>query len=206
MPCRSRVPPLLERPQMPNRPDNIGALLPVAAQPGRILVVDDLPQNRLVLTRRLSAFGYSVAEAGDGEAALARIAEGGIELVLLDVNMPRMGGLEALAELRKSHGPGELPVIMLTASEQGETMLRAIQAGANDYVVQPAEFESLVRRVETQLSRRRAEAALRTSEERFKLALRASNQGIWDWDRETGAIYFSPRWKALIGYGEAEGP
>jgi diguanylate cyclase (GGDEF)-like protein/PAS domain S-box-containing protein len=191
---------------MPNQPDQIGALLPVAVQPGRILVVDDLPQNRLVLTRRLSALGYAVAEAADGAAALARVAEGGIELVLLDVNMPRMGGVEALGELRKSHGPGELPVIMLTASEQSETVLRAIQAGANDFVVQPVEFDGLVRRIETQLGRRRAEVALRTSEERFKLALRASNQGIWDWDRDTGAIYFSPRWKALIGCGEADGP
>jgi len=191
---------------MAHQPDNADGLLPVVARPGRILVVDDLAQNRLLLTRRLSAFGYSVAEAADGEAALARVAEGGIELLLLDVNMPRMGGLEALAELRKNHGPGELPIIMLTASEQGDVMLRAIQAGANDYVVQPVEFESLLRRVETQLGRRRAEAALRTSEERFKLALRASHQGIWDWDRDTGAIYFSPNWKALIGCGEADGP
>jgi diguanylate cyclase (GGDEF)-like protein/PAS domain S-box-containing protein len=199
-------PPTLERPPMPSQPDDIDGLLPVDDRPGGILLVDDLPQNRLVLGRRLSALGYAVAEAEDGEAALARVAEGGIELVLLDVNMPRMGGLEALAELRKTHGPAELPVIMLTASEQSGIVLRAIQAGANDYVVQPVQFDDLLRRVVTQLGRRRAEAALRISEERFKLALRASNQGIWDWNRETGAIYFSPNWKALIGCGEADGP
>ncbi|GIL38895.1 putative bifunctional diguanylate cyclase/phosphodiesterase [Roseiterribacter gracilis] len=178
----------------------------VAARPGRILVVDDNGDNRTVLTRRLERRGYGVSEAVDGASALLQVAAGGIELVLLDVNMPEMSGLEVLAELRRTYNPVELPVIMVTANSHGDDILRAIQADANDYVVKPVEFEPLLRRIETHLARRRVEAALRISEERFALALRGSMVGVWEWDRDSDAVYFAPGLKGLIGYAEDEGP
>src|SRR5262249_28036266 len=77
---------------------------------------------------------------------------------------------------------------------------------ANDYLVKPIEFEALRWRIETHLARRRSELALRESEERFALALRGSNEGLWDWNRDTGNIYFGARWKSLIGFGAEDGP
>ena len=182
------------------------APLPVAARPGSILVVDDDATGRSLLVRRLVKRGHAVAEAADGAAALARIAAGGIELVLLDVAMPGMNGLEVLAALRRDHDAGELPVIMVTADDSDARMAQAFDAGASDYATKPIAFEALLRRVEVHLGRRRAEIALRTSEERFVLSLRAANQGLWDWNREAGAIYFSPGWKRMIGYDKADGP
>jgi diguanylate cyclase (GGDEF)-like protein/PAS domain S-box-containing protein len=173
---------------------------------GRILVVDDEPLVRTLLERCLGACGYEVTIAADGATALARVAAGGIDLVLLDINMPRMSGFELLDALRRDHDPNTLPVIMVSASGRGEDVIRAIQATANDYIAKPIDTDTLLWRIESHLTRARTEAALRESEARLGLALRASNQGLWDWDRDTGAIYFSPHWKMLIGYGEHDGP
>ncbi|MBI3513629.1 MAG: EAL domain-containing protein [Proteobacteria bacterium] len=176
------------------------------APAGRILIIDDEANIRATMTRCLKRSAYAVSVAADGPAGLEQLAAGDIDLVLLDINMPGMSGFDVLAEIRRSHAPSELPVLMVSASGQSCDILRAIQSDANDYVVKPVEARALLWRIETHLARCRAELALRESEQRLTLALRGSNEGLWDWDRDSGAIYFSPRWKALLGYGETEGP
>ena len=125
-------------------------------------------------------------------------------LVLLDVEMPEMSGLEVLRSLRQRHTRVDLPVIMVTARQESKDVVEALTIGANDYVTKPVDFPVALARIETQLSLQYAAAALRDSEERYTLAVRGANDGIWDWNLRTGALYVSPRWKLMLGLDESE--
>ncbi len=116
-----------------------------------ILVADDNQWNRDLLDRRLRRAGYTVRLVEDGTQALAAIQAGGIDLVVLDVMMPGMSGIEVLKETRKSQAPNELPIIMATAKNQSEDMVEALDAGANDYVTKPLDFPVILARVQTHL-------------------------------------------------------
>ena len=118
---------------------------------GRLLVVDDNPQNRRLMQRRMSRAGYDVETVSGGAEALARVAEGGIDLVLLDVMMPRMSGIEVVERLRVHHRLHELPVIMVTALDRSADVVEALERGANDYVSKPVDYPVLFARVRTQL-------------------------------------------------------
>jgi diguanylate cyclase (GGDEF)-like protein/PAS domain S-box-containing protein len=176
----------------------------MTVQPGSILVVDDDEMNRDVLLRRLRNKGYAVASACRGPEALEQVRSSRPDLVLLDIEMPGMDGMEVLSLLRQQHGHAELPIIMVTACSETDVIVQAFGMGANDYLTKPVDFPVALARIQTQLSRKRAEEALRESEERYALAARATNDGLWDWDLESGRVFYSPRWKAIVGCDEAE--
>ena len=169
-----------------------------------LLVVDDNELNRDVLSRHLQRQGYRVSTAADGGEALGLIAAGGYDLVLLDVEMPGMSGLEVLTRLRTAHSDTELPVIMVTARTQGPDIVEAFRLGANDYVTKPIDVPVAIARIATHVSRKRAVEDLRASEERYALAARGANDGLWDWNLTADEVYWSPRWKAMLGYEESE--
>jgi two-component system, sensor histidine kinase and response regulator len=121
----------------------------------RILVVDDNEHNRDMLSRRLKRQGYAVETASEGKEALEKIADGDFALVLLDVMMPGMSGLDVLRQVRETHSIEELPVIMATAKGESHDIIEALDLQANDYVVKPIDFPVLLARVRTQLSLRR---------------------------------------------------
>lgn len=123
---------------------------------GRILVVDDNPANRDMLSRRLALRGYDVACAEDGVDALARLEAERFDLVLLDVMMPGISGVEVLRRVRERLGPADLPVIMATARDHSGDVVEALAAGANDYVTKPLDFPVVQARVQTQLGLKRA--------------------------------------------------
>jgi adenylate cyclase len=127
-----------------------------AHRPGRVLVVDDESPNRDLLSRRLVNEGHVVVEAEGGSAALRLIEDEAFDLVLLDMMMPDVDGLETLEMIRKSHSLSELPVIMATARSGGDDIVAALQRGANDYITKPFDFGVVLARVRTQLALRAA--------------------------------------------------
>jgi two-component system KDP operon response regulator KdpE len=117
----------------------------------KILIVDDAQQVRRVLRAALSSAGYTIYEAGTGEEALESIRTSTPDAILLDVNMPGMGGLEACREIRRSL---DVPILMLTVRNAERDKVLALDAGADDYVVKPFGMQELLARIRAALRRR----------------------------------------------------
>lgn len=115
-----------------------------------ILVVDDEPQIRRVLRSSLSTRGYVITEAKTGEEALESLRKERPDLILLDVNMPGMGGIETCREIRRGF---HAPIIMLTVRDAERDKVAALDAGADDYVVKPFGIEELLARIRAALRR-----------------------------------------------------
>jgi len=115
-----------------------------------VLVVDDEPQIRRVMRATLSANGYVITEASTGEDAVEAVRKNKPDLILLDVNMPGMGGIEAAREIRAST---DAPIIMLTVRNAERDKVAALDAGADDYVVKPFGIQELLARVRAALRR-----------------------------------------------------
>ena len=115
-----------------------------------ILVVDDEAQIRRVLRATLSSQGYVISEAATGEAAVEAVRKEKPDLVLLDVNMPGIGGIAAAREIREMMAA---PIIMLTVRNAERDKVLALDAGADDYVVKPFGFEELLARIRAALRR-----------------------------------------------------
>jgi two-component system KDP operon response regulator KdpE len=115
-----------------------------------ILIVDDEPQIRRVMLTTLSSHGYTVVEAKSGEEALNLIRADRPDLIILDVNLPGISGLETCREIRAS---SEVPIIMLTVRNSERDKVQALDAGADDYVVKPFGVEELMARIRAALRR-----------------------------------------------------
>jgi two-component system KDP operon response regulator KdpE len=116
----------------------------------KILIVDDEPQIRRVLRTTLASQGYTVAEARTGDEALEHIRSERPDLILLDVNMPGISGLETCREIR---GSSDIPIIMLTVRGTEKDKVQALDAGADDYVTKPFSSEELMARIRAGLRR-----------------------------------------------------
>jgi diguanylate cyclase (GGDEF)-like protein len=123
----------------------------------RLLIVDDVHDNRILLRRRFERRGFDVVEAESGFAALELIDKVPFDLVLLDIMMPGIDGIETLKRIREQKSASLLPVIMVTGKTASENMVEALQLGANDYVTKPVDFAVALARVEAQINRKRAE-------------------------------------------------
>ncbi|MDR2705601.1 MAG: response regulator, partial [Planctomycetaceae bacterium] len=121
-----------------------------------ILVVDDEPVNIQVLKNFLSIRNYSVLSAYNGSEALELIKNKNIDLILLDVMMPKMSGYEVCKNLRENHSLFDLPILMLTAKNQIQDILLGFQSGANDYIEKPFDKEELLARIKTHLELKNA--------------------------------------------------
>ncbi len=139
-----------------------------AAQRAAVLVVDDDLSNRESLSRRLMRRGYDVATAEEGPQALKLIDERQFDVILLDVMMPGMNGLEVLEQIRRTRSMAELPVVMATAKDDSTDMVRAFSLGANDYVTKPLDFAVVLARVQTQVLLRQAVARAHELDHRLR--------------------------------------
>jgi two-component system response regulator MprA len=117
----------------------------------RILVVDDEPAFRQAISRALTLEGYRVEEAGDGAEALQRLADGGMDAVVLDVSMPAPDGLEVSRRLRDAGD--RTPVLMLTARDAIDDRVAGLDAGADDYLVKPFALQELLARLRALMRR-----------------------------------------------------
>jgi diguanylate cyclase (GGDEF)-like protein len=135
------------------------------AAPPRILIVDDISDNRTILLRRFQRQGFEVVEADSGLKALELIDSQDFDLVLLDVMMPGIDGIETLKRIRSQRSASALPVIMVTAKSESENIVESLGLGANDYVTKPVDFAVALARAHTQIGRRRAELRVTAAQE-----------------------------------------
>jgi two-component system KDP operon response regulator KdpE len=116
----------------------------------RVMVVDDDPQIRRVLRTALVAQGYEAIDARNGEEAIERLGEEKPDLIILDMNMPRMNGLETCRVIRST---SDVPIIMLTVRDAESDKIQALDAGADDYVTKPFSSPELLARIRAALRR-----------------------------------------------------
>jgi DNA-binding response OmpR family regulator len=128
----------------------------MSAMPGTILVVDDEPELVRVLRSYLEQAGFRVLASGRGDEGLAEVAEHAPDLVILDLNLPGMDGLDVAREIRRK---GNTPILMLTARVEESDRLVGLELGADDYVVKPFSPREVVARVRTILRRAQAPQA-----------------------------------------------
>jgi len=145
----------------PKSSDSSAAIMATRNEPKkRLLVVDDHEDNVEVLKARLEARGYEVRGAQDGEAALQSVEEWVPDLVLLDVMMPKVDGLEVVRRIKANESLPFIPVIMQTALDSTERMVAGFEAGADDYVTKPINFPELEARVKSLLRIKALQEAL----------------------------------------------
>ncbi len=123
---------------------------------GKVLIVDDEPSIRRALRTTFSTLGFDIAEAVTGEQALPLLRAANFDAVLLDINMPGMGGLEACREIRRQFP--RVAVLMLTVRDNEDDKVEALEAGADDYVTKPFPIRELVARVRAAVRRSHAPA------------------------------------------------
>ncbi len=175
-----------------------------------ILVVDDEPVLHEILNTALRRDERHMLFAGTCAQALAAAGENQIDLVLVDKNLPDGSGLELARNLCKMHPAAE--VVLITAYPSLDSAMEAVRIGAFDYVVKPfADIEKLALSVQNALDKVRLRRErqdlvdeLKESEERYALAARGANDGLWDWNLTTDVVFYSSRWKSMLGFDESE--
>ena len=116
-----------------------------------LLMVDDVPLNLLVVTKMLSRFNFRIRTAANGIEALQKVAEEKPDLILLDILMPQMDGFEVLRRLRSDPATAALRVVILSALNTTEDIVKGFNLGANDFITKPIIMEKLISSVSDQL-------------------------------------------------------
>ena len=170
-----------------------------------VLVVDDTEDRLNLMSILLRKAGYKVVAAHDGREAYTVARREHPLLVVSDVMMPDVDGIELCRRLRSDTELFATPILLVSAMRvDDDSAVEGLKAGADDYLEAPYEPMRFVAKVTRLAERARLEEAVRESEERYALAARGANDGLWDWNLKTGRIYFSERWKAMLGYEDGE--
>ncbi|HYJ46807.1 MAG TPA: diguanylate cyclase, partial [Pyrinomonadaceae bacterium] len=180
---------------------------PSATQDGdsTILVVDDTPDRLDLMCILLRKAGYKVLSAQDGQEAYNLARREHPLLVVSDVMMPHVDGIELCRRFRSDAELYATPILLVSAMRVDDgSAVEGLEAGADDYLEAPFETVRFIAKVSRLAERARLEEALRESEERYALATRGANDGLWDWNLKTNQIYFSERWKAMLGHTDGE--
>jgi adenylate cyclase len=176
--------------------------------PPRVLIADDSPMNLKILTTRLAAEGYQTLSAVDGEQALAVAAAEQPDLILLDVMMPKIDGLEVCRRLKKDPAFPFTPIIMVTAMADAKDAVAGLDAGADEYLPKPVDQQALVARVRSMLRIKALHDTVRTQAEelaRWNATLEQRVAAQVDELQRVGRLkrFFSPQVAELIlGGGE----
>ncbi len=169
----------------------------------RILVVENERIVSIDIQSRLKSLGYEVVGAAvSGEEAIEKAALHRPDLVLMDIMLDgKLDGIAAAETIRRRLN---IAVIFLTAHADANTLQRAKVTEPFGYILKPFEERELHGHIEIALYKHRMDLQLKESEERYMLATQGANDGLWDWDLVTQKIYFSPRWKSLLGFADDE--
>lgn len=161
-----------------------------------VLIVEDEAAMVTLLRYNLEKQGFRVAEAGDGEEALVRIAEAQPDLVLLDWMLPVMSGLEVCRQIRRRPNTRDLPVIMVTARTDDQDAVHGLDTGADDYVVKPFRIEALLARMRALLRRSNAIP----TEERLAFHDLSLDLAAYRVQRNGRAIHLGPTEFRMLGF------
>ncbi len=179
--------------------------------PARILIVDDNPTNVKILQTRLAADGYEIVTAADGEQALARARQDSPDLILLDVMMPKLNGIEVCRRLRADPDFPFTPIIMVTAMTDSKDVVAGLEAGGDEYLTKPVDHAALGARVRSMLRIKRLHDTVEhlvaeVKEWNASLERRVSEQ-VAELER-VGRLkrFFSPKLAELIINGGADDP
>jgi PAS domain S-box-containing protein len=201
----------------------------IAETSAEILVVDDTPANLRLLTNILAEQGYRVRPALGGVLALRSVAMKPPDLILLDVRMPEIDGYTVCRHLKADPTVSAVPVIFISALNESTDKIQGFAAGGVDYITKPFEPSEVLVRIRTHLELWRlqqrqaqiqvelekrvrertselaeANLALRSSEERLRLVIDATSDGVWDWNPRTDVSFYSDRWYAMLDYAPGE--
>lgn len=164
-----------------------------------ILVVDDDATIRVMVHEALGKFGFDVITANNGAAALSILQSKRPDLIILDVVMPEMDGFTVCTELRRLPVARHTPVLMMTGLDDVESIHRAYEAGATDFITKPINYAILGHRLHYMLRAKSTLDHLRNSERRLTNAQRIARLGHWAWDSKSHRLEISPESYRIFG-------
>ncbi len=164
-----------------------------------IAVVDDDLPTRMVLRKVLAKQGYTVVDAANGQLAIDLVRSSRVDLVLMDVMMPEVDGYGACAQIRLMMGDDSLPIIMLTAADDMDSIEMAFNAGATDFITKPINWPLLTERVRYALRAGALNREVRRSRLRESAVRRVAGLGYWEWDLDLGSLGWSEELELLTG-------